>query len=143
MVSRHHGHLRPVLATVLVIASLTSAKLMAQDDPANDSNPVEGQASQATDNSNQPAVSEDQRKENVVSILLMLLGGVGIMGVALIGMTMIWGAHARRVARTTDHPPTQQDELWYLRRSPPDDPESDAPSSDTDDTSPPDRETAS
>lgn len=142
MVSPHHGHWRPLLAAMLFIASLTSGKLMAQDDPANDTNPVEEPTIQTTD-SNQPVGSADRRKENVVSILLMLLAGVGVMGVALIGMTMMWGAHARRVARTTDHPPTQQDELWYLRRPPPADPVSDASSNDTDDTSPPERETES
>lgn len=142
MVKQSLVRLRLLLLILLFTFSMTTTKLTAKDDRSTDTHPVE-QQNDLTSNADQQAINEEQRKESIASILLMLLGGVGIMGVALIGMTMMWGAHARRVARTTDHPPTQQDELWYLRRPPPEEVDTEVHSTDGDETPAPDRETDS
>lgn len=63
---------------------------------------------------------EDEQRQNLVTVMLMLLGGVCLVGVALIAGTMIWGAKLRRLARVPERHPTRQDDLWYLKKpSPP------------------------
>ncbi len=116
--SNRHLWQRRLLAGMLLVFGLLPGRSMAQDKPvpggmANEASPTEDAPSESA------GATTDERKQNLVSILWMLLGGVGILGVAMVGMALIWGSHARRLARHTDHRPTQQDEFWYLRTPPP------------------------
>ncbi len=110
--------------TIVLTACLMSAIAAAQDDP----DATHETQVTATDDAapEEPHVASERvgdakRQQHLVSILMMMLAGIGIVGVAMISTAMIWGARLRRIARHTDHPPTQQDELWYMRRPPPED----------------------
>jgi len=87
---------------------------------ADDATPADSPAPAAVDEPAAPDdTPEEQRRQNLATILFMLLGGVCIVGIALIAGTMIWGAKLRRLARVPESGPTRQDELWYLKKPPP------------------------
>ncbi|MGD9855040.1 MAG: hypothetical protein AB7U20_08820 [Planctomycetaceae bacterium] len=67
--------------------------------------------------------ADEQKRQNLATILLLLLVGVCLIGAALITGTMVWAAKLRRLARGLHSGPTQQDALWYLKKPPPADPE--------------------
>lgn len=154
MVSRQatiKGLMSGIMGVCLLTVCFMTATAFGQETADAAFDPRQPVTEEATrDDSSDPSRDgvDTQRQQHLVSILIMLLAGVGIVGVLMIGAAMIWGAHVRRIVRHVDHSPTRQDELWYMRRPPPDDPESghaneDAvPSSPDDTASTPDRGTA-
>lgn len=62
---------------------------------------------------------QTETREDMATILTILLTGVALIGVALIAATMIWGAKLRRLARMQPSEATKLDELWYLKTPPP------------------------
>lgn len=108
---------RFLLLSLVVLAALRADRAWAragdvQDATANGSAAGEQRAAEhAADDA-----AEQLRRHNLVSALFILLGGVCIVGVALIAGTIIWGAKFRRLARQPLAGPTRQDELWYLKK---------------------------
>lgn len=140
------------MAACLLAFCIMSASAFAQEAADAAVDPQETVIEETTpEDSSDPFGGEvdTQRQQNLVSILMILLAGVGIVGVLMIGAAMIWGAHVRRIVRHVEHPPTKHDELWYMRRPPLDDPVSElidenaVPPSSDDTGSTPDRGTAS
>ena len=108
---------------VIIVVAMWAASIAPAQDEADSGNPTQGRVVQggtATDPT--PVVDEDverQRRQNLASVLTILLAGIGITGVMLIAATIIWGAKLRRIVRLPETGPTQQDELWYLKKPPP------------------------
>ena len=61
-----------------------------------------------------PARRREQR-ENAVSAATMLILGIATIGVAMIGLTILWGVRIRRNLRRNESKSTPLDPLWYLR----------------------------
>jgi hypothetical protein len=71
---------------------------------------------------------QQQRRQNTFTAGLLLLIGVVIVGLLVIAAAVVWGAKVRRLARRADSRAVRQDELWYLRKTPPPGDSTDRPS---------------
>lgn len=60
--------------------------------------------------------SLQKRKQDTATVGVLILVGVTAIGLLLIAGALIWGAKVRRLARTPTAEPTQQDDLWSLRK---------------------------
>jgi hypothetical protein len=56
-----------------------------------------------------------RRKEGMATIAVLLLAGIAAIGVATIGIIVIWGFSVRRTIREPLPKTAKPDELWYLR----------------------------
>lgn len=65
------------------------------------------------DDPRDPAVLH--RKEGMATVAVLLLAGIAAIGVATIGMIVIWGFRVRRTIREPLPKTAKPDELWYLR----------------------------
>lgn len=63
-----------------------------------------------------PDEAEQQRRQNTVTVGVLILVGVAAIGLLLIAGALIWGAKVRRMVRPTEVEPTRHDDLWYLRK---------------------------
>lgn len=90
---------------------------------------------QLTPDSSQPAVSSgpidpasspkeepaDRRnkRRRAVTAGMLLLACIVVVGVTLVGLTMVWGRRLRRIGRSDPSTPTNVDPLWYLKHDSP------------------------
>lgn len=56
-----------------------------------------------------------RRKEGMATVAVLLLAGIAAIGVATIGIIVIWGFRVRRTIREPLPKTAKPDELWYLR----------------------------
>jgi hypothetical protein len=112
------------LATVLVaspggVAAQPPAKADRPADhesspPSNNESTADNAATDApADDPRDPAVLH--RKEGMATVAVLLLAGIAAIGVATIGMIVIWGFRVRRTIREPLQKTAKPDELWYLR----------------------------
>lgn len=60
-----------------------------------------------------PEDSEDRRRARQLGVVM--LGGIVILGIALLAFVLIWGNRVRRTARAPLPHVADRNELWYLK----------------------------
>ncbi len=69
-----------------------------------------------TDGQSAPAEKANRHsKRRVATVAVYLLVGVAFVGLALLGLIVLWGNRLRRIARKLPPRQSQTDEFWYLR----------------------------
>ena len=82
--------------------------------PSNSESTADHAATDApADDPRDPAVLH--RKEGMATVAVLLLAGIAAVGVATIGIIVIWGFRVRRTIREPLPKTAKPDELWYLR----------------------------
>lgn len=83
---------------------------LSADDALVPINPVDVEAG-----STLPVEAEKQRRQNTVTVGVLILIGVAAVGLLLISAALIWGSKVRRMVRQPPAEPSRQDDLWYLK----------------------------
>ena len=91
----------------MIVAAITAE----QPNPTN----VSAEEKKRTDPES-AAPADGPQPKRVVGAALFLLVLTALIGLALIGLVMLWGRRMRRVARRALPQQSRRDELWYLRR---------------------------
>lgn len=101
----------PLLALLIVSLGTTFATA---DDTADETPAVDvDEAGPAREFSDRQVAAKRAYATGVV-----MLGGILIIGVALVAVILLWGNRARRIARQALPTISPRDDLWYLKKKP-------------------------
>lgn len=63
----------------------------------------------------QPAPHDTEARERARQLGVVMLGGIVIIGIALLAFVLIWGNRVRRTAREPLPPVARVNEMWFLK----------------------------
>ncbi len=107
--------MRPTTARRLGLLVLLAVPLGPPANARADDPPPTGVAAESPDGEGVPT-DEDERRALVVQTLLWILLGIALLGgVVMVGI-LLYGGHARRMARTPLPNQSAEDPFWYLRK---------------------------